>query len=221
MCILAGCRRCRSALVHVVVVFHSSFVIPSLSFTFLLTFVPFHSIRIGRCVALCNHFHTKSWAHIYQFFLCRSLSNSDHCISRALIYFSIRAHSCARSHLLDGRSCSAFFISLSLRVIPLIFNGCMYVKKFTLILNFKQNTENTTKESRRNKKKHEVVDSVFSRLLLLLSSLHLDFHFHFYFCSTASTHTQCIHVLFNLDCLHIPHISGCFLFFSVRARLWL
>lgn len=93
--------------------------------------------------------------------------------------------------LLDGRF--AFSLLLVLCDIPLIFNGCMYVEKFTLILNFKQK---------------KVVDSVFF--------LHLDFSLpHIYFGCTASCSLS--HSSVRRMCVLLKN-SIAFIFFAFIAR---
>lgn len=136
LCVIVGCRH---ALVH-------SFK----CITFLLTLA-----RV--CLCVCSHSYSTSFTvyteiyslstfiNMYQFHLCRSLFYLDHCISCARIFISlILLH--FYSHLLRWTRSVCLFASIrtmsSLGIIPLILNGCLYVKKFSsfffcVILNFK------------------------------------------------------------------------------------
>lgn len=77
-----------------------------------------------------------------------------------LIFFSrsLRASAFSFSFsFIRWTTLGVFSFTLSLRVISLIFNGCMYVKKF--YFNFKFQTKPRTERNKRRRK--EVVDSVF------------------------------------------------------------
>lgn len=101
-------------------------------------------LLLRACV--CSHSYSTSFTvyteiyslstfiNMYQFHLCRSLFYLDHCISCARIFISlILLH--FYSHLLRWTRSVCLFASIrtmsSLGIIPLILNGCLYVKKFS------------------------------------------------------------------------------------------